>query len=391
MVYCQSNLKSILALIAASFLISACGQHQSKQLTSRNATHFTLRKFDLNQRQSNGLKDWDLSSPEARYNSVAGTVRARLPEGVLYQSGSPAFSLGADFTTVVDNGKLIVLEGSVRLKRLGSSSLLIKGDRLIWRPADSTMVINQRPEAVDRDLKLVADSLTFYLDRNQLIFNGHTQLSRWENSREPTAQPDVIITARDGRWNLKSGTLSAAGPIRADYLSGRRLIASSIQGNIKLGILDLRSPVRFKLESGKGAVNGGRTRWDLTKSKLISKAPVAAYISDGELRGDGFVIDILRDTLIIPRGCRTTQPNKSLRAQRCTWNWKNSILVAEGDINPKHSDSGQSLKAKQIESGVALDRYIRSAPLEQRVQTHIRLRSGDSQDSTIGNRSPMKF
>ena len=193
--------------------------------------------------------------------------------------------ISAEHATVVNDGELVVLEGTVRLKRLGTSPLLIQGDRLIWRPGLSTMVINQRPSALNRNSKLVSNSLTFQQDSGQLLFTGPTILSRWEKSYSSTIDPQTLITAGHGKWNLNSGMIAAVGPIIANQSNGRQLTAVSMQGNTTKNYLDLKAPVQFKLEDDKAVVDAGETRWDFEQNQLSSKAPVSESLTKGEVHG----------------------------------------------------------------------------------------------------------
>ena len=127
-------------------------------------------------------------------------MRARIPKGILYFEDKPSFMISAEHATVLNDGELVVLEGAVRLKRLGVEPLLIQGDRLIWRPALSTMVINQRPSALNRNSKIISKSLIFQRESGQLLFNGFTKLSQWKNTYSSTINPQTVITAGNSRW-----------------------------------------------------------------------------------------------------------------------------------------------------------------------------------------------
>ena len=123
--------KCITAVISTTFLISSCESQPAVQKKNQGSTPFVFRSLDLKQRRPDGVRDWELTSPEARYNTAARTVRARSPKGILYFEDKPSFMISAEHATVVNDGELVVLEGTVRLKRLGISPLLIQGDRLI--------------------------------------------------------------------------------------------------------------------------------------------------------------------------------------------------------------------------------------------------------------------
>ena len=383
--------KWITAVISTTFLISSCESQPAVQEKNQGSTPFVFRSLDLKQRRPDGVRDWELTSPEARYNTAARTVRARSPQGILYFEDKPSFMISAEHATVVNDGELVVLEGTVRLKRLGTSPLLIQGDRLIWRPALSTMVINQRPSALNRNSKLVSNSLTFQQDSGQLLFTGPTKLSRWEKNYSSTIDPQTLITAGHGKWNLNSGMIAAVGPIIANQSNGRQLTAVSMQGNTTKNYLDLKAPVQFKVEDDKAVVDAGETRWDFEQNQLSSKAPVSASLTKGEVHGVGFIIDILRNTLTISNSCKVAQPDKNLTANRCSWNWKNDLLTAAGRVNLKESGSDQVQRADQMQGEFNPDGSIRFSPSQNRVKTQIKLESGKNKDTNQKRPSQVQF
>mgnify|MGYP003309883402 FL=1 len=383
--------KWITAVISTTFLISSCESQPAVQEKNQGSTPFVFRSLDLKQRRPDGVRDWELTSPEARYNTAARTVRARSPKGILYFEDKPSFMISAEHATVVNDGELVVLEGTVRLKRLGTSPLLIQGDRLIWRPALSTMVINQRPSALNRNSKLVSSSLTFQQDSGQLLFTGPTKLSRWEKNYSSTIDPQTLITAGHGKWNLNSGMIAAVGPIIANQSNGRQLTAVSMQGNTKKNFLDLKAPVQFKLEDDKAVVDAGETRWDFKQNQLSSKAPLSASLTKGEVHGVGFIIDIPGNTLTISNSCKVAQPDKNLSANRCSWNWKNDLLTAAGSVNLKESESDQVKRADQMQGEFNPDGSIRFSPSQNRVKTQIKLKFGKNKDINQKRPSQVQF
>ena len=383
--------RCIIAVIGSSCFLSACASNPSSQIKNQASTPFVFRSLDLKQRRPNGIRDWELTSPEARYNTAARTVRARIPKGILYFEDKPSFMISAEHATVLNDGELVVLEGSVRLKRLGAEPLLIQGDRLIWRPALSTMVINQRPTALNRNSKIISSSLTFQQESGQLLFKGPTTLLQWQNNYSSTIDPQTVITAGNSRWNLNSGIIAALGPIIANQMDGRRLTAASVQGNTKKNFIDLKAPVQFKLEEDDAVVDAGETRWYFERDQLSSKAPVSASLLKSDVRGVGFVIDIPSHTFTISNSCQVKQPDKNLRAQSCTWNWRDDLLTAAGNANPKESNAGQIKRAEQMEAGFNSNGSIQFSPSRNRVKTQIKFEDKNNKDVNQKNSSQVKF
>ena len=129
--HCLSRCGLTAALVASS-LLAACSSN--RQSTIQPTPSFVFRSLDLSQRADNGDRDWDLTSPEARYDLNSRTIRARRPRGVLYRDDQPHYRITADLATVLRDGELVILEGSVHLRQLNQRGLTIKGDNLIWTP-----------------------------------------------------------------------------------------------------------------------------------------------------------------------------------------------------------------------------------------------------------------
>ena len=69
----------------------------------------------------------------------------------------------------MNDGELVVLEGNVKLQQLKDQNVLIQGDRLVWSPQAARMVIDQRPEALDAESRLISTSVTFLQNTNTLL------------------------------------------------------------------------------------------------------------------------------------------------------------------------------------------------------------------------------
>ena len=387
----HSKLRWIAIIISSGCLLASCASKPATQNQNQSSTPFIFKSLDLKQRRPDGVRDWELTSPEARYNTAARTVRAKIPKGILYFEDKPSFMISAEHATVLNDGELVVLEGTIRLKRLGAEPLLIQGDRLIWRPALSTMVINQRPVALNRNSRIISNSLIFQQQSGQLLFSGPTKLSRWEKNYSSTLNPQTVITAGNSRWNLNTGIIAAVGPILAYQDNGRELTAASIQGNTKNNFLDLKAPVQFKLEQDDAIVNAGETRWNFERDELSSKAPVSASLPKGDVSGVGFIIDIRNNLLTISNSCEVAQLDKNLRAKSCTWDWGKDLLTAAGNVNLKESKTGQVQRAEQIDGALNQDGSIRFSPARDRVKTQIKFNTGKSNGANQDDPSQVTF
>ena len=355
------------AALAASTLLAACSSRRS--IMVEPTPSFVFRSLDLSQRADDGNRDWDLTSPEARYDLSSRTIRARRPEGILYRDDQPQYRITADLATVLRDGELVVLEGSVELRQLNQRGLTIEGDNLIWKPSQSRMVINQRPKANDGQTQIRSRELAFQQDNELLVFSGPTQLNRVDESNAAS----TVVRGGSGTWNLRSGLMQAPGPVEAVRSNGRTLSASGLDGNTREGYLDLQQPVTLVLENDRGRISAGLTRWLFSAKQLQSDQPVQAVLQNSKVQGTGFKLDERSGTVIISSSCRVLQKMETLTAQRCAWNWRSERVVADGDVVLQRTNPEQITRASRMEAKISDDGEIRFGQSGARVESTIKL------------------
>ncbi len=371
----------------AMVLTCLIGCRQPPAVVPEESRPFVFRSLNLNQRRPDGTKDWDLTSPEARYDLTSRTVRALGPSGILYKNNKPAYRISADLATVLNDGDLVVLEGQVRLQQLDKRKLLISGDRLQWRPSRSRMLIDQRPKAEDAESRLTVREIVFQQDRETLRFKGPTTLQRWERERSDENPPQTVVTTAEGTWNLRDGTLVAAGPVRAEQSKGRTLTAARLVGNTQDQYIDLFAPVTLSIPKSKGEVKAGVTRWNYQSNQLKSGEPFQAVLDKGSASGNGFVVDERSNTVIIPANCRLQQPEQRLRARRCSWNWRTDAVIADGGVELKRDSLNQITTAERLEGQLGDDGFVRFGRDGERVKSTIRLDQDSNSTSDDQKRS----
>ena len=320
---------SLLIPLTLAALLTGCASTPDQ--AQEESTPFVFRALDLNQRRDDGSRDWDLSSPEARYNLMDRTVQAQRPAGVVYRSNQPYLRLSADQATLINDGEQIILEGRVQLQQLTDQRLLIEGERLVWSPVESRIVIDRQPRVLDSRSRPSAERFVLMEDRDQLRLDGPTRLEHWPERRTPKTKAETEILGGSGSWNLQTGKLSVAGPVTATRSNNSRLTAASLQGDTSAEVLDLVQPVRLDLGEDGGSVAAGTTRWYYAEQRFQSSAPVEGRRKAMRMRGVGFVLDEQQSTLLVTSDCQLQQPEEQLDAQQCLWNWRTQQIVAKSD------------------------------------------------------------
>ena len=376
----------LLTSVASGILLTACTTETSTK--QEESPRFVLRSLDLNQRRDDGQRHWDLSSPVASYDLQTRTVQARQTVGILYRDDQPSFRISADQAEVINDGERIVLEGQVRLQQLDKLGVLIRGDRLVWTPKLSQMVIDRSPEAMDARSHLKAQTLVLIEDQDLLQLKGPTQLQHWPGQRRDDQSPQTIIQGGPGRWNLESGQLSVGGPVVATRQENRRLTASALQGNTANQHLDLMPPVALELGRDRGALQAGTTRWMYGLGQFRSVQPFKGERGTATLAGQGFVIHEPASTVLVTSGCHLIQPKESLRADSCSWNWINQRIVAKGQVVLKRDELEQETRAERMEGTLGDGQGFQFDGVGQRVRSSLRLKDPSVKPSQT---SPVQF
>ena len=386
-----------LGALTGALLFTGCGGGETAP--SAEAPPFVFRSLELRQKKPTGDRDWDLTSPEARYEFNRRMIRARRPDAVLYTDNQPSFEIRADLATVLNDGALVLLEGAVEIQQLEGQRILIKGDRLRWTPALSLMVIEQGAEAVDTKARLLAETARFNQITQDLTMAGSVQLERWKQAFKGEASDAAEILVRSQRtvWNLRDGTLHADGPVYGERREDddrilQQLHADRLQGNTQQGFVDFIGPVQVLSPDREGRLDAATTRWNYTDDTLNSNDPFQASMKKALLTGRGFVIDLQASSVNVLGDCKLVQPGDALKAERCAWNWTSDKVTAEGNVELRRDEKQQVTRSQRLEGTVANEGLVVFSSPGGSVQSELRIRDqGDGASTGPSHRSPVRF
>ena len=358
---------------------------------------FVFRSLKLEQKNKQGLIDWSLNSPEARYELSRRLVRARLPVGVLYRKGKPSFRVQSDLALVINDGERILLEGDVRLQQLNGSRLLIQGDRLRWRPEEGLLLIEQRPRASDKDSRISASTAELQQKTNDLTLKGVVQLERWSDNADPS-RPDSTLRSGMARWNLDSGVLNAEGPVLAQRRDQEgtvleQLQGNSLKGNTRVGDLMVMAPVIVRMPRQNGVLRAQDTTWNFRTQIVRTEQPFEAELDRTTILGRAFKAQLKKSTVVVNGDCRIQQPGESLEAETCRWNWTTEDVLAEGNVRLRRDANDQLTRASTLKGKVGEKGRITFTAPGGKVQSQVRFPSDGSADRSPRPRTsaPVEF
>ena len=371
---------------------------------------FGFRSLDLRQQNGTGEPAWDLTSPEARYDLIRQLAQARRPQGTIYRNGKPHITIKALRGTVIGDGQAIQLEGEVLITLLGRNPVRISGDQARWIPRDDLMVIDRRPVATDQRTRIRAQNARYLLAMDRVELRGSPVLEQWPKAVPAVADrlpAPIRVQVSSVDWRPEQGSLLAPGAVqgerharaeqaggqsRTDARSDLLLNASGLRGNLREGFLDLLAPVRLRERGGRSWLQAEQTRWAFNAQLLASERPFEGLINNLNVRGDSLRIDLDRETVLVPRGCRLNQPGQQLSAERCLWHWDTERFLATGAVELRRSAYRQITRSSQLSGRIGREGTVEFASPGARVNSQFSLPAKDSSGpQEQRRRAPVQF
>jgi len=341
----HSRLDRLWLLVALPGLLLGCRPQTGQRQES--TPPFIFRALDLHQQAQNGRSGWRLTSPEARYDIRRHLARAIEPRGEIYFRGKPLYRMAATSGTVINDGQVVLLEGTIEVQRLGPEPLVLRASRVRWLPQQQLMEIDRHPSAQDQHSRVLARRARFLLDRQRLELRGRTQLQWRRQAHNPLLPtppgPEVLLDVVSADWQLDSGALRAAGPVR-----GRRSIAGVVAG----------------AAAGTGpfqTLSAAALEGNTLQRRLSLMAPVRLNDPSQrtELQARGLAIDVVTTTMeTLAPTCQLLRPGERLEADLCRLNWSTGTFLAEGHVLYNRSANHQSTRGSRLEGRLGDDGIV---------------------------------
>lgn len=361
-----------------ALLLSGCIPQEPRPVPPQP---FQFRRLDLSQNDAGGRRLWELRSPRARYSLDQRQATVEQPSGRLFRQGQPAYAISAHQGVVIRDGEQVQLKGGVSLRTLDQRRLLIRADQAVWRPSAHTIDLIGSPVAEEGRQRLTAGSARFNTAEERLELSGAPRLRSWDQTPPGRGSPTLDVAVQNGVWNAGSGQLTAAGPVngrqrRDQGGADRQLTAAALEGNTREEWLDLRAPVTMSDPAEQSILQAGRSRWWYRQKRITSDEPAQARVRQLAIAGADVEVRQNEQQIRIGRGCQLTQPNESLRADRCVWNWRSGALQADGSVELRRSSMRQVTRAGTLQGTTDARGQVTVAAPGQRVTTVLQVPPG---------------
>lgn len=377
---------SLLLITVGAGPISLGCSRQTTLQPEETAPPFSFRALDLQQRNRQGLPAWSLKSPEARYDLRSSVARALRPEGVIFEKGKPLYKLSATTGTVINDGAVMLLEGEIRLQRLGKDPLLLSADRVLWIPRESRMRFELGPTVRNLQTQLSAQTATLLLEKDQLELRGTPSFQRWSQPVAIQAKPSDLPPELQGSfkevdWRPGQGDLKGSGPVsmtrrppgRGPQLPPQLLKGTRLEGNTVKQFYTLFGPVEFVDPGERSWFRGAELTLNTKDSRLQSTPTFQGQKGDLHVQGEQLLLDGQASSASIGRSCHLRQDGDELTAQRCTWNWKTQDVSAQGQVLYQRHANDQFTRAERMEGRLGATGSVKATTPNGRVVSQWRV------------------
>lgn len=368
-------------------LLALGGCQQARDTAEDPSPPFVFRSLDLRQQDPQGRPSWRLRSPETRYDLRRRLAQAINPQGEIFENGQPLYRLSATRGTVVNDGEVILLEGEIRLDRLGDKPLQIRAARARWTPGRNRLDIDRMPEAFDGENRLSSRRARYRFDEGRLELRGNPRLQHWARRFDPrkalpTAPPDTVVSVKAADWYPGTGVLETRGQVRAlrrpegrpADRQAQTLVASSLAGNTLQQRYTLSGPVRFDDPLERTSLDTGTVTLDLANRRATAPSAFQARRGTLEASGVGLEVDNGREQATIRSGCLLQRPGERLRADRCLWNWRTQAVEADGPLELQLARNAQTTRGTRLRGQLGDDGAIEVSAPGSRVISRFRPR-----------------
>jgi LPS export ABC transporter protein LptC len=361
----MGRLVRLLALISLGLMGCSNRPDATRQT---GATPFVFQALNLRQQDARGRLLWRVNSPEARYDLGRRIAQSRQLTGEIFANGTPLYRLQAQHGTVIGDGEVLQLEGGVTVQRLGGDPVTIRAERMRWYPRQQRLELDRQAQANTPHLRLVARRATLWFDRDRLELRGNPELQ----------QGNLKLRVQQLVWSPGRGVLSAPGPASASSpgapgTAARTLQAAGISGNTQTRSLVLDAPVTLHAPDQRAWLKAQTSHVDLLSNIIRSDLPFQGEIAQLRIRGKAFALNLNNQTATILGRCHLQQPDASLDAQQCRWNWRTQSVLATGGVAVQRLGNQQRTHATTLAGKLGPQGELRFSSEGSRVRSSFRL------------------
>ncbi len=172
----MSNIYKLFILLP--FIMLGCAPN----VIDENKVIQKIDSLDMNIFSNKGDKIYSISSPNSNFDKVKLVFNLKRTTINIFDGEYIKYIINADSSTLLDNNKIIKLNGNVELKSLNQTNDLLIGDNLIWNINESKYELNGNIKFENKNVLLYSSKALLGKDNVVEFFNPVKYIIKDDNT-----------------------------------------------------------------------------------------------------------------------------------------------------------------------------------------------------------------
>ena len=186
-------------IICLPFVIFGC----SPNTIEENKVIQQIDSLDMNIFSNEGDKIYSITSPNSTYNKVELKFELKKPTIHIYKGEETKYIINSDESTLLDNNKLLKLNGNVKLKTLGQDEDILYADKFIWNIEGTNYLLEGNIRFENQNIILNSSKANLGSDNIIEFFNPVRYIIKNENKENK-----FEINSENAYYNLNTESVS---------------------------------------------------------------------------------------------------------------------------------------------------------------------------------------
>ena len=193
----MTNIYSL--IIFLPFIILGC----TPNVIEENKVIQKINSLDMNIFSDKGDKIYSIVSPDSNYNKAELKFEFKKPTIHIYKGEETKYIINSDESTLLDNNKLLKLNGNVKLKTLEQDEDILYADKFIWNIEETDYLLEGNIRFENKNIILNSSKAILGSDNIIEFFNPVNYIIKDENKENK-----FEINSENAYYNLNTESLS---------------------------------------------------------------------------------------------------------------------------------------------------------------------------------------
>ena len=150
-----------------------------------------------------GDKIYSISSPNSKYDKIKLVFNLKRTTINIFDGEDIKYIINADSSTLLDNNKIVNLNGNVELRSLNQNNDLLFGDKLIWNINESKYELMGNIRFENQNVTLYSNKALLGKDNIIEFFNPVKYIIKDDNNENK-----YVINSENAYYNIDTESLS---------------------------------------------------------------------------------------------------------------------------------------------------------------------------------------